>query len=88
MVGLNSSTMDLSLTRSVCVFANDTDQLVEEFPLPEVDIAILRRLWNIADSDPMVHEFEIGPEQEDYFQQLLGIDFSFEKYSYFLSAHQ
>jgi hypothetical protein len=77
-----------SLTRSVRVFSNDTDQLVEEFPLPEVDVATLRRLWNITDSDSMIHEFEIGLKQMDFFQQLLGIEFNFEKYSYFLSAHQ
>jgi hypothetical protein len=80
--------MATSLIRLICVFSNDNDQLVEESPLPEVDIVTLRHLWNITDSDPMVHEFEIGPEQEDYFQQLLGVDFSFEKYSYFLSAHR
>jgi hypothetical protein len=71
--------------RAVTVFSNQTDQLIHEFPLPDIELQTLRDLWGAAESDPMIHEFEIGRAQKEFFQQVLGIELDLQEYSYFIS---
>lgn len=75
------------LVRVVEYFSNETDELIGEFALPHVELAELQRIWNAPSEEPMVECFSISEEQAQFFRELLGIDFDFAKYSYFLAAY-
>lgn len=75
------------LARVVEYFSNETDELVGEFPLPQVELAELQRIWHVSPDEPMVACFAIGEEQAQFFRESAGIEFDFARYSYFLAAY-
>jgi hypothetical protein len=75
------------LVRVVEYFSNETDELVGEFVLPQVELSKLKRVWNAPVDEPMVECFSIEEEQAQFFRELAGIEFDFARYSYFLAAY-
>jgi hypothetical protein len=75
------------LVRVVEYFSNETNELMGQFALPQVELSELQRLWNAPPDEPMVECFTIGVEQAPFFRALAGIDFDFARYSYFLAAY-
>ena len=75
------------LVRVVEYFSNETDELVGEFALPQVELSELQRIWNAPPNEPMVEGFSIEEEQAPFFRELAGIEFDFAQYSYFLAAY-
>jgi hypothetical protein len=75
------------LVRTIKYFSNETEELVGEFTLPEVDLAAIQILWNQQPTEPMVDMFSIDESQSQYFRQIANIQFDFSHYSYFLTAH-
>ena len=75
------------LVRVVEYFSNETDELIGEFALPQVELSELQRLWDAPPDEPLVECFSIEGEQAPFFRALAGIDFDFARYSYFLTAY-
>jgi hypothetical protein len=75
------------LVRTVEVFSNATEELVEEIRLPPVDVRTLQALWAQDSTEPMFDLFQIGDDQQDFFEHLLGVRFDFTENCYFLAAH-
>ncbi|MEJ7577308.1 MAG: hypothetical protein WKF74_09930 [Pyrinomonadaceae bacterium] len=75
------------LVRVIEYFSNETDELLGEFALPQVEIAELQRIWNAPPDEPMVECFSIEEEQAQFFRELAGVEFDFARYSYFLAAY-
>ena len=75
------------LVRVVEYFSNETDELVGEVALPQVELSELRRLWDAPPGEPMVECFSIEEEQAPFFRELAGIEFDFARYSYYLAAY-
>jgi hypothetical protein len=75
------------LVRVVEYFSNETDELVGEVALPQVELAELQRLWDAPPGEPMVECLSIGEGQAPFFRELAGIEFDFARYSYFLAAY-
>lgn len=75
------------LIRVIECFSNNTDELVCEFDLPNVELTELQRIWKMPADDPIVTCFSINEEQAQFFQQLIDIEFDFVRYSYFLAAY-
>jgi hypothetical protein len=75
------------LVRVVEYFSNETDELVGEFALPQVELSELQRLWGAPSDEPLVECFSIEEEQAPFFREVTGIEFDFPQYSYFLAAY-
>jgi hypothetical protein len=75
------------LVRVVEYFSNETDELIGEFALPQVELSELQRIWDAPPDEPMVECFSIEEEQAPFFRELAGIEFDFARYSYFLAAY-
>ena len=75
------------LARAIEYFSNETDELIGEFALPQVDISELQRIWDAPPDEPMIECFSIEEEQAPFFRELVGIEFDFAQYSYFLTAY-
>ena len=74
------------LVRDVEYFSNETDELVGEFVLPQVELSELQQIWNVPPDEPMVECFAIEEDQAPFFRELVAIEFDFARYSYFLAA--
>lgn len=75
------------LVRVVECFSNETDALVGEFVLPPVELAALQGMWNAPPDEPMVDCYRIGEAQAQFFRELAGIEFDFDRCRCFLSAY-
>jgi hypothetical protein len=75
------------LERVIEYFSNETDELVGEIALPPVELATLQSLWGALPDEPMVECFSIEEEQAPFFRMLVGIEFDFARYSYFMTAY-
>jgi hypothetical protein len=75
------------LVRVVEYFSNETDKLAGEVALPKVELSELQVLWNAPPDDPMVECFSIGEGRAQFFRDLVGIEFDFVSYSYFMAAY-
>jgi hypothetical protein len=75
------------LIRCIEYFLNETDELVGEFALPQVELAELQKLWNLLPNEPMFECFSIQAEQAQFFRELASIEFDFAQYSYFLATY-
>ncbi|PZD73999.1 hypothetical protein C1752_01578 [Acaryochloris thomasi RCC1774] len=75
------------LARCIEYFSNETDELVGEFNLPQVELRDLQKLWNLPLDEPIVGGFEITEAQAQFFRDLASIDFDFTKYSFILDAY-
>ncbi len=75
------------LVRVIEYFSNETDELIGELNLPQVELSELQRLWGAPPDEPMVECFSIEEEQAPFFREFAGIEFDFARYSYFLSAY-
>lgn len=74
------------LLRVIESFSNETDFLVGETILPPVELSEIQALWGQPIDEPMVDEFEIGPEHLPFLSTLTDMPFDFSTHSYFLSA--
>jgi hypothetical protein len=75
------------LVRVIEYFSNETDELIGEFALPQVELSEIQRLWSAPPDEPMVECYAIEKEQASFFRELAGIEFDFVRYSYFLAAY-
>ena len=75
------------LVRVIEYFSKETDELMGEFVLPQVELSGLQQLWNAPPDEPMVECFSIEEERAPFFRELAGIEFDFARYSYFLAAY-
>lgn len=75
------------LVRVVEYFSNETEELVGEFALPQVELSELQQLWDAPPDELMVECFSIEEAQAPFFRELAGIEFDFARYSYFLAAY-
>lgn len=65
-------------------FEKQDDRLIAEFPLPNVDLGTLRKLWNRPDDDPMQHVYPVSPHMVETLSKYVEHKFDFESYDYFL----
>ena len=75
------------LVRVVEYYSNQTDEMVGQFALPQVELAELQRLWDAPPNEPMVDCFSITEDQALFFREVASIEFDFARYSYFLAAY-
>jgi hypothetical protein len=75
------------LVRVIEYFSIETDELVGEFALPQVELSELQRLWGAPPDEPMVECFSIEEERAPFFREMASIEFDFARYSYFLAAY-
>lgn len=75
------------LLRIIEIYSNKTKGLVDEHPLPTIDLETLQRLWNRPSSDPMIEMFEVTEAQREFLESIdLALEFC--NFSYFLAARK
>lgn len=73
--------------RTLEVYSEEDESLVDEHVLPAVDLALLQRSCGQPADEPMFDMFEVTEAQRAFVESLTGLKLDFRKYSYFLAAH-
>jgi hypothetical protein len=72
--------------RQIEVFDIKTDLLVKEIEIDSFDLDLMKTKFRIKKDDPLMYDpYEINPSNSDLFA---GIDFDFQKFSYYVAAYQ
>ncbi|WP_456077465.1 DUF7683 domain-containing protein [Endozoicomonas gorgoniicola] len=71
----------------VTCFSNETEKLINEFPLSGVPLSKMQSLFGRPSEDPMYYCYPIDEEKAAFFQRFFGIEFNFDQYCYFLEQY-
>ena len=74
----------MTLKRVIRIFDRLNDELVDEVDLPQLDIKLLRRIFNQESDNPMFDCYAINKEQAEFICLYVKIDYQFDKFEYFL----
>ena len=74
------------ILRLIRVVDRESGRLAGEIPLPPVDLAPLRTLFDQAPDNPMYDCFEIQETHRAYFEILVGRSLDLQRYEYFLEC--
>jgi hypothetical protein len=74
------------LLRSIEVYSNETEAMIEGYLLPSAKLRSLQRLWGRPANDPMVEMFEVTEKQRSVLESI-GITPDFRQFTYYLAAH-
>ncbi|WP_162623237.1 DUF7683 domain-containing protein [Confluentibacter sediminis] len=78
----------MKVIRMFDVFDKNSDKLMDEIVIPDLDIEAVKKLVNLIDGDPkLYYQYEVKGELKEYFEKL-GYEFQTEKFDYFLSCYQ
>lgn len=78
---------DVHVSRWICGYDRETDQLVVEYHLPEAwTLQRLQELFDVPEENPMYDSFELDEEQERIFARDLGTDLPAAGLAFFVEA--
>jgi hypothetical protein len=68
----------------VNAYEKEGDGLVREHRLGDIDVALLRRLWERPDNDPMYESYPVTPEIANTLDEYVDEPLRLSDYDYFL----
>lgn len=68
----------------VSAYEKEGDRLVREHRLGEIDVALLRRLWERPEDDPMYESYLVTPEIATTLDEYVDGPLQLGEYDYFL----
>lgn len=73
----------------VIVYDKKTEEFVNDYILENINLGDVCKLFNVEDQDPILRcDYDIGPEQEEFFLRHLGHIFDFNRYDYQFGRRQ
>lgn len=79
----------MKIIRLLSWYDNKSDSLIGEIVLENIEVEVLRKLFNPSKEDPMVYMvYEVTKENISGVQQLTSHKIEIDKYTYFVEAYQ
>ena len=66
------------------VYEKQSDRLVKQHRLFDVDVGVLRALWHQPDGDPMYHSYPVTPVIAEALRGYVSETLQLDEYDYFL----
>lgn len=72
--------------RYITCFSKETQHLIAEIDLPNLDLVELQKVWSRPETDPMFMCYPVGEAQQAFLQKAANIRLDLDAHLYFLEA--
>lgn len=79
--------MEEMVIRTLSCYRKESDSPSDEYPLTDIAVEKLRKLFDAGSDNPMFDVYPVGPEQVPFLQDALHRELDLEKYDYFVECH-
>lgn len=73
--------------RIISAYSSETESLIREFPLGEIDLTVWRDAFDVPESDPdMVRPYEVGEKQRVLVEGAIGARLDRGAFNYYVEC--